>query len=155
MNEHSGFTLIELMIVLTIIAVLTVIAVPMYSEQQEGARRSDGQAALMGLAQAMERQYTEEGTYAKADGDDTDESGVSVAPAAGVFASEAPLDGSIKYYDLRIIDANATGYIIQAIPKNVQADNGILQLTSVGVKSWDKDDSGTFATTENCWAKVC
>lgn len=155
MARQSGFTLVELMIVTVIVAILAAIAYPSYQNQVSAGRRADAQSALMGLAQAMERQFTEEGTYAKADGDDSDESAVSVAPT--IFPSQAPIDGSQKFYNLRIINASATAYTLQAIPiaGGGQAGDGILQLTSVGAKSWDRSNDGSFSSGEECWAKSC
>jgi type IV pilus assembly protein PilE len=62
-NRDRGFTLIELMIVVVIIAVLASIGYPMYQQQVQTARRADGKAALMGAAQRMERCFTQNATY--------------------------------------------------------------------------------------------
>ncbi len=154
MKNSKGFTLIELMVVIAVIAILASLALPAYQSQMKSTRRATGQAALMGFAQAMERQYTEEGTYAKADGDDADESGVSVAPIPSVFASQAPLSGNEKFYDLRIIDADNSGYLLRAIAINGQVGDGPIELSSTGAKRWDRDDDG-FDGSDNCWEKSC
>ena len=46
-NMSGGFTLIELMIVVTIIAIISAIAVPSYNNYVLRAKRSEGRAALM------------------------------------------------------------------------------------------------------------
>lgn len=138
-QQQRGFTLIEVMIVVAIIALLAGIAWPSYQNQVRSSNRADAQGALMGLAQAMERHYTENGTYeeAAAGGGDTG------SPA--IFPSEAPLDGSRKYYDLEITDATETGYELTASPKStgVQAGDGDLTLSSTGERLWDEKGSGT------------
>lgn len=140
-----GFSLIEIMIAVAIVGILSAIAYPSYNESVKKGRRSDAQGALQGLAQAMERSYTEHGTYAKADGDDSEEAaGANATPA--IFATEAPLDGSTKYYDLRIDQASGSSYSIQAIPKGAQAGDGTLGLKSTGARSWGSN---------NCWSKTC
>ena len=44
LRQQEGFTLMELMIVVVILGILTAIAVPIYNNVQEGARKSVGQA---------------------------------------------------------------------------------------------------------------
>ena len=53
-----GFTAIELMVVVAILAIIAAIAIPSYNNQVQKARRADGQSALMNGAQALERCYT-------------------------------------------------------------------------------------------------
>lgn len=59
----SGFTLIELMIVVAIVAILAAIAFPAYGIYAERAQISDGRAGLLEAAQRMERCYTSEMSY--------------------------------------------------------------------------------------------
>jgi len=59
----SGFTLIELMIVLAIIGVLAAVAYPSYSTYVTKTKRSDGTLALMEAVQAMERCRTTTFSY--------------------------------------------------------------------------------------------
>lgn len=62
-NKMRGFTLIELMIVVAIVAILGMIAVPAYNNSTIKARRSDGQTALMDVMAREERYFTERNTY--------------------------------------------------------------------------------------------
>lgn len=61
---HSfGFTLLELMIVVAIVAVLAGIAYPSYQDSIRKARRADAKAALLEAAGRQERFYTENNQY--------------------------------------------------------------------------------------------
>ena len=146
---NQGFTLIEVMIVVGIIAILASIAYPSYQDSVVKSRRSDAMGALQGLAQAMERHYTDTGSYeaAAASGNDTG------APA--IFATRSPIDGSVAYYNLVITAATGTGYTIQAQPLGSQVGDGYLQLKSNGERAWARSGGSAFATTDYCWERSC
>lgn len=65
-RQNSGFTLIELMIVVAVIAILAGIAYPSYLEHVKKTRRSAGAACLLEQAQFMERYYTTKMKYSGA-----------------------------------------------------------------------------------------
>ncbi|MGQ4879121.1 type IV pilin protein [Billgrantia sp. LNSP4103-1] len=60
---ERGFTLIELMIAVAVIAILASIAIPSYQNYVRNARVTDGQAKLMELAGQLERCYTTNSSY--------------------------------------------------------------------------------------------
>ena len=152
LNKSAGVTLIELLTVMVIVAILAAIAIPSYSNHMGKTRRKDAQTALMGLAQAMERHYTEKNTYTSAANGDPTSDVNGVAPVDTVFKSEAPLDSTQKYYDLRITAATSAAFTLRAIPKNGQAGDGILELNSMGVQRWDKNGDGdTIDSGEDSW----
>jgi len=59
----KGFTLIELMIVVAIVAILAAVALPSYNNSIDKSRRADAQSALLGFSQAMEQFFTANSTY--------------------------------------------------------------------------------------------
>lgn len=152
-KQAKGFTLIELMIVVAIIGIIAAIAYPSYQEQVKSTRRGDAQGALMSFASAMERYYTQNGSYIGADGGTGDINTTLTAPDASVFASEAPLDGNTKFYNLRIYDLKANSFVLRAVPKGAQSGDGLLQLSSTGARAWDRNDASGIETGEDTWSK--
>ena len=67
MNQHlkRGFTLIELMIVVMVVAILSAIAMPAYTDYVRRARRSDALEELLRLQQAEEKWRANNSTYGK------------------------------------------------------------------------------------------
>lgn len=64
MNKFiRGFTLIELMVVLAIVAVILAFAYPSYRNQVMKANRSDGMIFILEIADRQERFYSDRGTY--------------------------------------------------------------------------------------------
>ena len=142
MKYSKGFTLIELMIVLAIIAILVSIAYPSYQDQVRSSRRADCEGALLNLANALERFYTSNNTYATA----------SIGNAAGdIFPAQCPIDNANATYNLTIAAASASAYTIQATPTGAQTGDkcGTLTLTSTGVKNIVGADAGL--TPADCW----
>lgn len=119
MKQH-GFTLVELVIVISLIGILAMIAIPAYTDSVTKARRTDGQAALMDLMVRQERFYTERNTYAT----DLADLGVSANSAEGFYTLSAAACG-----------AGITSCVqLTATPGTAQAHDGNLTLNSRGQK---------------------
>jgi type IV pilus assembly protein PilE len=142
-RASGGFTLIELMIVVAIVAVLAAVAFPSYQETVARSRRADAKAVLMENAQWMERQYTVSNDYTKK-GDGT---------AIALPVTEAPRDGSAKSYDIAFAASSPTtgAFTLTATPKNSMTGDkcGTFTLTNTGGKGL----SGATATQAFCWEK--
>ena len=91
MKRNSGFSLVELMIVIVIIGVLAAVAVPIYSNNVMKAKMSEADAALGSIRTQLRVYYGENGVYPTA----TDELVVDVGTTWNdINANE--LDG--KYF---------------------------------------------------------
>ena len=58
-----GFTMVELVVTMVVVAILAAIAIPGYTSYMRKARRTDAKAALLGLAALEERYYSTSNTY--------------------------------------------------------------------------------------------
>lgn len=142
-RRARGFSLIELMVVVSIVAILAAIAYPSYQNQIAAGRRSDAQAELMQLAQFMERLYTETGCYNP--GSDNDCSTGTAAPAISIGSD---------YYSVSFGGTpTATTYRIVATPTGPQAGNGLMWINEQGARVWDENNDGTIQTHENDWVR--
>lgn len=65
MNRPSGFTLVELMIVIAIIAFLSMVTIPSLMKFLAKSKRSEAYLYLRTLAQAEKSYYIEHGSYTK------------------------------------------------------------------------------------------
>lgn len=78
MTKHRGFTLIELMIVVAIIAVLAAIALPAYQDYMARAQVAEGIGLATGAKLAIATYYGERGEFP------ADNATAGMAPAASV-----------------------------------------------------------------------
>jgi len=125
MNQQ-GFTLIEMMIVLVIIAILASIAVPNYQGYLRRSACEDAKGTLIGAANVMERFRAQNNTYPTV---------ANSAAALGAYAA-SPVDGETKQTDIVITASNANSYTLRATPRATGRLNGLgtLTITSAGVR---------------------
>lgn len=152
MSSHRGFSLIELMIVVGIIAIVTAIGYPAYQSVLASGYRSTAQADLMGLASAMERHYSAQFSYEGA------ASGGADTGSPTVFSSFSPSTESEanKRYNLTIASVSDDGstFEVRAVPvsgSGVESD-GTLFYFSDGRKGWDQNNDGALSASEYCWS---
>ncbi len=148
LSKQNGFTMVEVMVAVVIASILLVVAYPSYQSLVTDGRRADAQGALLGFVTAMERYRSDNNTYVGAD-----VAGSSIAPLTTVYPSQAPVDESTKFYDLTIEAVAAGSYTLRATPISgtAQDGDGYLEITSTGIKRWDKDDDGVIGSGETTW----
>lgn len=140
LKNESGFTLIELMIVVAIIGILAAIAYPSYLEYVRRGWRAEGKSAAMAAAQQMERFFTMRNAYTFA----------TLADAG--ISSQSCTGGACRYTVTVVAGPSGTltnSFQIQLTPQGwTDSECGTLTLTSDGTKG----SSGSM-TTADCWKK--
>lgn len=63
MRKSTGFTLVEILIVIAIVAILASLAVPSYLESVRKAARADARSAMMTVMQQQERYFSQNNSY--------------------------------------------------------------------------------------------
>ena len=137
--KAKGFTLIELMITVAIIAVLAAIAYPAYTNHVTNTRRAAATACLTELSQFMERFYTTNLRYTTGAG------GAPTLPDTSCRTELAP------FYTFGFNgNPTATTYSVQAVPQGIQASRdtacATLRLNQAGAQT--QTGSGTGVA---CW----
>lgn len=129
-TKRSGFTLVEIMIVLVIISILASIALPSYASYVARARRADAKAQLLQVAQFMQSFYAANDSFLQ---DRAANAVLSQVPAALL---QSPAD-ALKIYGL-------------VIPGTTLTDNSFeIRMAPVASGTMDTDQCGTFTLTSN------
>ena len=117
----SGFSLIELLIVISIASLLMLAGTSTYSQHLVKARRLQAANTLSELAVTMEEYHIEHGSY----------------PDTGIEKLKA---ANNRYYEFKIESAADDDYVLAAVPRGVQAERdgacGVLQLHANGEKQF-------------------
>ena len=147
-QKLKGFTLIELMVAVAIVAILASVALPSYTIYIARAKRADARTQLVQVAQFMQRFYTANDQYQY----DRSANEVSTRIPAGLARS--PSDGT-ALYTLTVV-ADATTYTLTMAPEpglSMAGDEcGSFRLTSTGVRSVVVGGVNNIATLrDKCW----
>ncbi|MBC5781658.1 type IV pilin protein [Ramlibacter sp. USB13] len=127
-STQAGFTLIELMIAVAIVAILTSVAYPSYTQHVRKSHRAEAQSHLMALASRQQQYLLDTRAY-----------------AADVGALNVPAPGSVSaHYNVTLALGAGTAptFTLSAAPLGSQAADkcGTLSIDNAGVK-----------TPGNCW----
>lgn len=145
--RQRGFTLMELMIVVVIVAILVGVGYPSYRGTVLKTKRSVATAALSDFASRQESYYLDRKKYAS--------SPVSLGyPAANFYINSdgtpfsSQQSDSVYFISLTVPNAAARTYTVTATPVGGQADDAecaTITLNQNGQKS------ATGTATEKCW----
>lgn len=120
--HQKGFTLIEMLITVTIVCILAAIALPSYQQHVIRSNRSAAQSQMMDIANREQQYLLANRTYA--------------SKALLEENYTLPTSVSSKYdYEITVGTDTVPSYLITFTPTGTQADDGDLTLSSEGVKT--------------------
>lgn len=129
-TRSRGFTLIELMIAVAIVAILAAVAYPSYQQYVIRANRTAAQTFMLAAANKQEQFILDARQYA------TGNTAAAIATALSIAAPERNVQDN---YGISIAyrDDNPRTYLITATPRagTAQAADGALTLNELGEKT--------------------
>lgn len=138
-KQQGGFTLMELLFTIVVVAVLAALAYPSYLEQLRKSRRADAKSALLACAQMLERFHTQVGHYS-AGGD----------PSVAAACVGTSRHGHYSLPKANVpTSANAPTFVIEAVPAATQAVDacGTFTYTQDGTRGV----AGGSLPSSACW----
>lgn len=154
--RQTGFTLIEIMIVVAIVAILAAVAYPSYTDSIRKGKRAEARAAVMNLLQQQERYQSQMNTYLAFP------RGATVIPTTTTtlpFKSYSAIDGPAakSSHLLGARDCQPVGTVIPPIKDCVevfaQPQAGIftdLQVTTIAIDTQGRRICAGSAV-DRCW----
>lgn len=142
-ERPGGFTLVELMIAIVIVAILSAIAIPGYRSYVQRAQRAEAKTALLRVQGAQEKFFVQYNRYAAA-----------LAPAVPDGLG-TPTTTETGLYTLALaMTDGGTGFRVTATTRagGSQADDGrcaSLSIDNNGLKA--ARNSAGADTTQDCW----
>jgi type IV pilus assembly protein PilE len=151
-RRSSGFTMLEILAALVVVAILAAIAIPSYSSYMIRGQRAAAKVALEQAAQFMERNYTSNGCYNyAAQANCQSQSGTGLTLPTSL--QSAPNNGGAATYAIALDPAvlASQSYSLTATPAFTDTDCGVLKLDNTGAKT----ATGTIgASNPNaCWGR--
>lgn len=151
--NHHGFTLLELMVALTVAAVLASLALPAFGDAIRKARRSDAYQGLAAVQQAQEQWRSQRNAYAASLTHAADH---ATAPGLGLATAATPHG----YYTLAVAEAGPSAYtlVATAVAHRSQAADGACRVLAARVSGGSLSygaghPSVDWTDPQRCWAR--
>jgi type IV pilus assembly protein PilE len=142
-RHAGGFTIIELMVVVSIVAVLGTLAVSTYRSYILRANRTEARMALLATQVAQEKYFLQNNQYAP------DIATVIAAPAAGGLGIPLSAGGVTTggYYTISFSAITANSYTLQAVATGTQTKDTAACL----IFTINDQGARTPADSTGCW----
>ena len=141
-SRSRGFTLVELMITVVVIAILSAIAIPSYRGYVQRSKRSEATVALMQIQASQEKFFLQNNAYV------TTTANLSAAPPAGLGIPATTSDGN---YDLTLAAAAPGGYTATATATSTQADDAKCQTFTINQNGVRTATGSAADPNVECW----
>lgn len=140
--KQRGFSLLELMIVLAVVAILALIATPGYMKFMTKAHRNDMQVTMERHAQELERCYSHYNRY--------DACGIDTEYKESTHCTDHQLECPYEFYELTINPLNAREFTLTAVPIGGQVRDvcGKMTLDQTGKRGLDPSNT---LSVRDCW----
>lgn len=135
-----GITLFELLVVLTIIGLVTAVALPSFQRQVVRVHRTEAMSALLALQSAEETFYLRQGGYT---------ADISAPPPGGLGLSVTTQ--SNKYLLSVALAADRQTYIATATPARGEGQSADLECFAFSVDSHGRRSVSGTGETRRCW----
>ena len=148
--SSDGFTLTEVLIALVIVALISAIAMPMYTRYSLRGYRTEAQADLLMCAQGLERMGAINFTYAGAIDSDGDGQGDT---DTGVVSANLCIP-TTRNYSLSVQSADDLSFVVRATPdaSSPAMNDGRMEIDSDGSRRWDHNNDNDFGDSgEDQW----
>jgi type IV pilus assembly protein PilE len=142
MKKQKGFTLIEVMIVVVIVAILAAVAIPSYQDSVRKTRRADAKEGLMRIAALQERYFFTNNRYGE----------LKDLGLTATSGCNAKIDSQEGFYEIQLANCGTTSFEIQATAVGAQLSDTrcrTFTLNHVGRKT--AKESGGAMNTDTCW----
>lgn len=117
-RKQTGFTLIELMVVVAIVGILAAVVYPTYLESVNKSRRADAKAIMATMAQQLERCFTQENSYKDC----------------------SVTNSSEKHHKITVTEQKVDAYTLTAVPQYTDSRCGTLSIDNTGALTSKDND---------------
>ena len=153
---EQGFTLVEIMIAVAIVAILAAVALPSFMDSIRKSRRTDAFNAIANVQQLQERWRSNRSAYAASL---TNAGDHATTPGLGMSSART----AKGYYDLALSSVNGSGYIVTATAVSDTSQAGDTRCIVLGARvasggnlsygSGTSADAINWADPNLCWAR--
>jgi type IV pilus assembly protein PilE len=140
-QSASGFTLIEVMITVAVVAIIAAIALPSYFDYVTRSRLVEARANLADMRTRMEQFFLDNRAYPAA----------CVASTATPSSTQIRLPGNAKFFNYTCSLLSATAYTITATDTFSPGTHFIYTVNEANLRRTTSAPTGWGAVPKDCW----